>query len=73
MILSPAGIEFCAIHLFPGGTSVSGGNDGVVFINDNCAEIAPQAGALMRTPRCQIQKVVMSVGSHSKVYGRSRY
>jgi hypothetical protein len=66
MVLSPAGIELCAIHLFSRGTRVSGGHDRMVFINDYCPEVTPQAGALVRTPRCQIQKIVMPVGSHSK-------
>jgi hypothetical protein len=38
----------------------------MVFINNDRAEVTPQAGALVRTPRCQIQKIVMPVGSHSK-------
>jgi len=66
MVLSPAGIELGAIHLFSRGTRVSGGHDRIVFINDYCPEVTPQAGALVRTPRCQIQKIVMPVGSHSK-------
>ena len=66
MILSPARIEFCAIHLFAWGTSVSSGNDRMVFINDDRAEITPETGALVRTPYCQIQKIVMPVGSHKK-------
>jgi hypothetical protein len=66
MVFSPAGIEFCTIHLFPRGTRVSGGHDRMVFINNDRAEVTPQAGALVRTPRCQIQKIMMPVGSHSK-------
>jgi len=66
MVLSPAGIELCAIHLFPRGTRVSGGHDRMVFINNDRAEVTPQAGTLVRTPRCQIQKIMMPVGSHSK-------
>jgi effector-binding domain-containing protein len=38
----------------------------MVFINNYCPEVTPQAGALVCTPRCQIQKIVMPVGSHSK-------
>jgi hypothetical protein len=66
MVLSPAGIELCAIHLFSRGSRVSRGHDCIVFINDYCPEVTPKAGALVRTPRCQIQKIVMPVGSHSK-------
>jgi hypothetical protein len=66
MVFSPAGIEFCTIHLFSRGTRVSGGHDRMVFINNDRAEVTPQAGALVRTPCCQIQKIVMPVGSHSK-------
>jgi hypothetical protein len=66
MVLSPAGIELCAIHLFSRGARVSRGHDRIVFVNDYCPEVTPQAGALVRTPRCQIQKIVMPVGSHSK-------
>jgi hypothetical protein len=73
MIFPPACIEFSAIHLFAWCTGITGGNDGIVLINDNRAEIAPQTGALMRTPCCQIQKILVPVGSHSKVYGKSRY
>jgi hypothetical protein len=73
VVVSPARFEFCAVHLFSRGTRVSGGYNRIEFIDDNRAEIAPQAGALVGTPRCQIQKILMPVGSHSTVYGKSRY
>jgi hypothetical protein len=66
MILSPAGIELGAIHLFSRGTRIPGGHNCIVFINDYSPEVTPQAGALVCTPCCQIQKIVMPVGSHSK-------
>jgi hypothetical protein len=68
MIPSPARIEFCAIHLFSRGTRVSGGDYCIIFIDNNRAEVAPQAGALMGTPYSQVQKIMMPVGSHSRVY-----
>jgi hypothetical protein len=71
MIFSPAGFEFCAIHLFPRGTRIASGYDRIVFINDNRAEVAPQAGTLVGTPYSQIQKIMMPVGSHSEVYGKT--
>jgi len=64
VILSPAGIELGAVHLFTGGTSIAGRDDCIVLIHDYCAEIAPKAGALVSTPRCQIQKILVPVGSH---------
>jgi hypothetical protein len=73
MVLSPAGIEFCTIHLFSWRTSIPGGNYGIVLIHDNRAEIASQAGALMRTPCCQIQKILVPVSSHLKVYVKYLY
>jgi hypothetical protein len=73
MIFSPAGIEFCAIHLFSWRTSITGGNYRIVLINNNRAEIASQAGALMRTPCCQIQKILVPVSSHSEVYVKDLY
>jgi hypothetical protein len=68
VIPPPAGIEFCAIHLFSRCTCISGRDDRIVFIDNDCAKIAPQAGALVGTPYCQVQKIMMPVGSHSKVY-----
>jgi hypothetical protein len=73
MVFSPAGIEFCTIHLFSWRTSIPGGNNRIVLINNNRAEIASQAGALMRTPGCQIQKIVVPVSSHSEVYVKDLY
>jgi len=66
MVLPPAGIELGAIHLFSGGTCIPGGHDRIVFIYDDCPEVTPQAGTLVRTPGCQVQEIVMPVGSHSK-------
>ena len=71
MISSPARIEFCAIHLFSRSTSISGRDDRIVFINNNRTEVAPQAGTLVGTPYCQIQKIMMPVGSHSRVYRKA--
>jgi hypothetical protein len=36
----------------------------MVFIDNDCTEVAPQAGALVGTPGCQVQKILMPVGSH---------
>jgi hypothetical protein len=71
VVLSPARIEFCTVHLFSWGTRVSGGNDRIVFIDDNRAEVAPKAGALVGTPQCEIKKIVMPVGSHEKKVWKS--
>jgi len=71
VISPPAGIEFRAIHLFPRRTRISGGDDRIVFINNDCAKIAPQAGALVGTPYRQIQKILVPVGSHSRVYRKA--
>jgi hypothetical protein len=74
MVFSPAGIELSAIHLFPRCTRIAGGHDRIVFINNYCPEVPPQAGALVRTPCCQIKKIVMPVCPHFKrMYGKDRY
>jgi len=66
VISSPAGIEFGAVHLFSRGSRIPGGDDGIVFIDNDRTKVAPQAGALVGTPNCQIQKIMMPVGSHSR-------
>jgi hypothetical protein len=71
MVLSPARIEFCTVHLFSRGTRVSSGNDRIVFIDYNRTEVAPQAGALVRTPQCEVKKIVMPVGPHEKKVWKS--
>jgi hypothetical protein len=71
VVLSPARIEFCTVHLFSWGTRVSGGNDRIVFIDDNRAEVASQAGALVGTPQCEVKKIVMPVGPHEKKVWKS--
>jgi hypothetical protein len=71
VVLSPARIEFCTVHLFSRGTRVSGGNDRIVFIDDNRAEVAPQAGTLVGTPQCEVKKIVMPVGPHDEKVWKS--
>jgi hypothetical protein len=71
VVLSPARVEFCTVHLFSRGTRVSGGNDRVVFIDDDRAEVAPQTGALVGTPKCEVKKIMMPVGPHEKEVWKS--
>jgi hypothetical protein len=71
VVLSPARIEFYTVHLFSRGTRVSGGNDRIVFIDDNRAEVAPQAGTLVGTPQREVKKIVMPVGPHEKKVWKS--
>jgi hypothetical protein len=73
VISSPAGIEFCAIHLFSRSARISGRDNSIVFIDNDRAEVAPKAGALVGTPYSKIQKIMMPVGSHSGSVWESRY
>jgi hypothetical protein len=73
MLISPAPVQFGAVHLFPGRTCVPGGNDRIEFINDDCPEIAPEAGALVGTSCGKVKEIMMPVGSHSREYGKTRY
>jgi hypothetical protein len=71
VVLSPARIEFRTVHLFARGPRVSGGNDRIVFIDDNRSEVAPKAGALVGTPQCEVKKIVMPIGPHEKKVWKS--
>jgi hypothetical protein len=64
VVLSPAVIQFRAVRLLPGCPGVTRGYDRVVLIHDDGAEIAPQAGTLVCTPECKIEKILVPVGSH---------
>jgi hypothetical protein len=71
VVLSPARIEFCTVHLFSRGTRISGRDDRIVFINDNRTKVAPQAGSLVGTPLCEVKKIVMPVGPHDEKVWKS--
>jgi hypothetical protein len=73
VLLSPAPVQFGAVHLFPGRASVPGGNNRIEFINDDCTEIAPEAGTLVGAPGSKVKEILMPVGPHSKEYGKPRY
>jgi hypothetical protein len=73
VVFSPAVVQFRAVRLFPWCPGITGGNDRVVFINNDGAKIAPQAGALVCTPECKVKKVLVPVGSHSGKYGKTLY
>jgi hypothetical protein len=71
VVCSPARIEFSTVHLFSWSPRISRGNDRVVFIDDNSAEVTPQAGALVGTPKCKVKKILMPVGPHKKKVWKS--
>ena len=66
MVCSPARIEFSTIHLFSRGTRISGGNDRIIFIDDNRSEVAPQTRALVGTTQREVKKIMMPIGPHVK-------
>jgi hypothetical protein len=66
VIPPPASSQFGAVHLFPGGTGIPRGDDGVVFINDDSPKIPAEAGALVCTPEGEIKEVLVAVGSHHR-------
>jgi hypothetical protein len=71
VVLSPAGVEFSTVHLFSRGTRISGGNDRIVFIDNNRTEVAPQACALVGTSQCKVKKIMMPVCPHEKKVWKS--
>jgi hypothetical protein len=66
MVFSPATPELGAVRLFPGRTGIPGGNDGVKLVHDNCPKITAETGALVSTAEGEIEKVLVSVGSHHR-------
>jgi EmrB/QacA subfamily drug resistance transporter len=64
MLLSPAGPQFRAVHLLAGSPGIPGGDDRVILVYDDCPEVAPEAGALVRTSQRQVKEVLMPVGPH---------
>ena len=61
------------VHLFARGAGVTGGYNRIVFINNDCAEVAPQAGTLVGTPLREVEEILVPVGSHSRKYDQPRY
>jgi hypothetical protein len=66
VLFSPAPVQFCTVHLFTGGSGIAGRDDRIVFIDDDSAEIAPQAGTLVGTPQRKVKEVMVPVRSHLK-------
>lgn len=64
MVISPAPVQFCAVHLFPGSAGIAGGYNRIEFINDNRPKIPPEAGPLVSTPRGKIKEILVPVRSH---------
>jgi hypothetical protein len=73
MLFSPAGVQFSAVHLFAGGSGVSGRYDCIKLIDDDRSKIATQAGALVGTTQRKIKEIVVPVGSHSTEYRKTSY
>jgi hypothetical protein len=66
VILPPTSSQFSAVYLFTGGTGISSGNNGIVFIDDDCPEIPAEAGALVGAPEGEIKEILVAVGSHHR-------
>jgi hypothetical protein len=73
VVLPPARFQFRAVHLLTRRTGVSRGHNGVILIDNDRAEIAPQAGALVGAPERKVKEVVVPVGPHLHNYGKARY
>ena len=73
VLSSPAAVELGAVHLFPGGTGISRGDDGMELINNDCTKVPPEAGALVGAPRRQVKEILMPVRPHEENIGMARY
>jgi hypothetical protein len=67
VLFSPAPVQFCAVHLFTWCAGIAGGDDRVVFVNNDRAEISPQAGALVRAPEGEVKEILVPVRPHDKI------
>ena len=65
MLLSPAPVELRAVHLLAWRTGIARGYDGMVFIDYDRTKVPPQTCALVGTPECKIEEIVVSVRPHS--------
>jgi len=73
VLLSPAAVEFRAVHLLAWSAGIAGGYNGIVFIHDYRAEIPPQAGALVGAPLCKIKKILVPVSPHQRIMEKPGY
>lgn len=64
MILSPAPLNLGTVKLLAGCTGITGGDDGVKLVHDYRPEVAPQTGSLVCTSVCQVEKVLVTIGTH---------
>jgi hypothetical protein len=65
MFLSPALVEFRAVHLLAWRTGITGGHNRMVFIDNDRTKVPAKACALMGTPECEVKEIVVSVCPHS--------
>lgn len=74
MILPPAPADLGAVHLLSWSAGIPRRDDGVVLINDDSPEIAPEACSLVSTAQCEVEEVLVPVGPHSlKRIRKNRY
>ena len=64
MVLSPASVEFGAVHLFAGCTRITGRDDRIEFIRNDRTKVPAETGSLVGTPEGKIQEIFVTVGSH---------
>jgi hypothetical protein len=69
MFFSPAAMKFSAVHLFPRGTGIPRGDNGIKLIHNNCAKVPPETGSLVGAPVCKVEKILMPACPHEKMMG----
>jgi len=68
MVLSPAPVQLCAVHLFAGRSRIAGRDDRIVLIYNDRAKVPPEAGSLVSAPQGKVEEILVTVGSHLQVF-----